>query len=224
MEGLASTLGALFVAGLTVGMGPCMLHCAPAVAFYVTGTADGWRAGLKAAVSFGLARLSAHTLLGALAGGIGMQLVNRLQEHAVASWVQLGAAAFVFLLGTLIVIGRKSKLNLCRFLSRYALENGTRSMALLGFLIGVVPYCAPFLGVLTYIAFALRDIGLGALCGLAFGIGASLVTPLLILGPAAGLLPKVFKTPVLLEILRRASGVLLLLFAVALASGAAARL
>ncbi len=78
MDGLVSTLGALFVAGLTVGVGPCMVHCAPALAFYVTGTADGWRAGLKAALGFALARLSAHTLLGALAGGIGASLVTPL--------------------------------------------------------------------------------------------------------------------------------------------------
>ena len=224
MEGLTSTLGALFVTGLSVGMGPCMLHCAPVVAFYVTGTAEGWRAGLKAAFSFALARLTAHTLLGALAGGIGMQLVTQIREDALVVWVQLGAAAFIVLLGALIVVGRKSRIPLCRYLNRHTLERNALSMALLGFLIGIVPYCAPFLGVLTYIAFALADIGLGALCGLAFGLGASLVTPLLIVGAAAGLLPKVFGTPVLLEVLRRASGVFLLLFGFTLASAAAGRL
>ncbi len=224
MEGFMSTLGALFVTGLTVGVGPCMLHCAPAVAFYVTGTAEGWRAGFKAAISFALARLAAHTLLGALAGGIGMQLVNRIAEEALAVWAQLGAAAFILLLGALIVMGRKSGVRVCRYLSRHTLEQSTISMALLGFLIGIVPYCAPFLGVLTYIAFALGDVGLGALCGLAFGLGAALITPLLIVGPAAGLLAKVLKTPILLGVLRRASGFFLLLFGFTLASAVVGRL
>lgn len=224
MAELTSTLGALFVTGLTVGIGPCMLHCAPALAFYVTGTAVGWRPGLKAAITFSLARLSAHTLLGALAGGIGAHLVTHLREEAFVFWVQLGAAAFILLLGVLIIMGRNPRIHLCQYLSRHTLQNSTLSMALLGFLIGIVPYCAPFLGVLTYIAFALRDIPLGALCGLAFGLGASLITPLLIVGPVAGMLPKLFTSPRLLELFRRASGVILLLFGLTLALTAAGRL
>ncbi len=212
MEGLIATLGALFVTGLTVGVGSCMLACAPVVALYVAGTTDGWRAGLRATLVFSLARLSAYTLLGAIAGGIGMGLVSHLREEVFVSWVQLGAAAFVVLLGLLIAVGHHPHVHLCQYLSRHTVQNSTLSMALLGFLIGIAPYCAPFLGILTYIAFALRDIPLGALCGLAFGLGAALITPLLVVGPAAGILPRVFKTPILLQIFRRASGVILLLF------------
>ncbi len=211
---MTATLGALFITGLTVGMGYCVFACAPVVALYVAGTTDGWRAGLRATLAFSLARVSAYTLLGALAGGIGMSLVTNLQEEAFASWVQLGAAAFVILLGALIAIGHHPHMHLCHYLSRHTVQKSTLSMALLGFLIGIVPYCAPFLGILTYIAFALGDIPLGAMCGLAFGLGAALVTPLLVVGPAAGLLPRLFKTPVLLQIFRHASGGILLLFGI----------
>lgn len=224
MEELISTLGPIFVTGLAVGIGPCMLHCAPALAFYVTGTALDWRAGFKAALTFSLARLSAHTLLGALAGGMGLRLVTHLREEAFVSWVQLGAAAFVVLLGALIIMGRNPHIHLCQYLSRHTLQNSTLSMALLGFLIGIVPYCTPFLGILTYIAFAIKDIHYGALCGLAFGLGASLISPLLIVGPVAGMLPKLFQSPLPLEIFRRASGVILLLFGITLALTVAGRL
>ncbi len=216
MEEVTGTLGALFVTGLTVGVGSCMLACAPVVALYVAGTTDGWRAGLRATLVFSLARLSAYTLLGAIAGGVGMGLLTHLKEETLASWVQLGAAAFVLLLGLLIVVGHHPHIHLCQHLSRHTVQNSTLSMGLLGFLIGIVPYCAPFLGILTYIAFALGSIPLGALCGLAFGLGAALLTPLLVVGPAAGILPRVFKTPLLLEVFRRASGGILLLFGIRL--------
>ncbi len=214
MEELTATLGALFITGLTVGMGSCVFACAPVVALYVAGSTDGWRAGLRATLAFSLARLSAYTLLGALAGAIGMTLVTSLQQQAIASWIQFGAAAFVILLGALIAIGHHPHMHLCHYLSRHTVQNSTLSMALLGFLIGIVPYCAPFLGILTYIAFALGDIPLGAMCGLAFGLGAALITPLLVVGPAAALLPRVFKTPVLLKVFRHASGGILLLFGI----------
>ena len=90
-------------------------------------------------------------------------------------------------------------------------------MALLGFLIGIVPYCAPFLGILTYIAFTVKDPLFGALYGLSFGLGSALLTPLLIAGPLAGLLPKlVFRNTVVFEAFKRVSGIILLLFGVRL--------
>ncbi len=89
-------------------------------------------------------------------------------------------------------------------------------MGVLGFLIGIAPYCAPFIGILTYIAFTLRNIPLGALCGLSFGLGAPILTPLIILGPFSGVVPKLFKSQLLLEVLRRASGVILLLLGIRL--------
>jgi len=221
---LMSMLGTLFVTGLTLGISQCMLSCAPLLALYVAGTAEGWRAGFKAALIFSLSRLLAYTLLGALAGAIGMRLVNYFQEEAFVSWTQFGAAAFLLLLGILIIMGRNLHLHLCQYLSRHTLKNSTFSMALLGFLTGLAPYCAPFLGILTYIAFALRDIALGALCGLAFGLGAALITPLLVIGPLAGILPKLFKNPLLLETFKRASGVILLLLGVRLILTAVGRL
>ncbi len=214
MEALLSTMGALFFTGLAVGIGPCMLHVGPAVAFYITGTALDWKAGLKAALVFSLARLSAHLLLGALAGGIGMRVVIYLEREIAVGWVQLGATIFILFLGTLIIFGHNPRFRLCQHFNRHTVQNSTLSMAMLGFLLGIVPYCFPFLGVLTYIAFELRDIFLGAICGFAFGLGASLITPLLIIGPAAGIFPRLFKSPLVLEIMRRASGGILILFGI----------
>lgn len=211
------TLGALFATGIMLGASQCMLSCAPLLLLYVAGTAEGWKEGLKAALAFSLARVAAYTILGALVGFAGVRLAEHFRQDTFISWVQLSAGAFVLLLGILIMLGRNPQLHLCRYISRYTLNNSVLSMGLLGFLIGIVPYCAPFLGILTYIAFAVRDSLLGALYGLFFGLGAALVTPLIVAGPLAALIPKlVFKSPLLLEIFRRASGVILLIFGIRL--------
>jgi sulfite exporter TauE/SafE len=190
---LISSLTALFVTGLTLGVSQCLLSCTPMLVLYVAGTTDNWREGLKATLVFSLARLLAYVLLGTLAGFVGVHLVAYFREQAVITWIQLAAAAFVIL------------------------KNNILSMALLGFLIGIVPYCAPFLGILTYIAFTVRDPLTGALYGLSFGLGSALLTPLLIAGPLAGLLPRlVFKNSLILELFRRVAGVILLFFGIRL--------
>jgi len=97
-----STLAELFVAGLTLGVSQCMLSCAPMLLFYVAGTTDGWRAGLKATLVFSLARLIAYVLLGALAGFLGVHLVSYVKGETFIYWVQLAAGAFVLLLGYLL--------------------------------------------------------------------------------------------------------------------------
>jgi len=185
--------------------------------FYVAGTTDGWRAGLKATLVFSLARLIAYVLLGALAGFLGVHLVSYVKGETFIYWVQLAAGAFVLLLGLLIILGRNPHLRLCRYLSRHTLNDSTLSMALLGFLIGIVPYCAPFLGILTYITFTVKNPLFGAFCGLSFGLGSALITPLLVAGPLASVIPKlVFKSPLFLEAFKRVSGIILLLFGIRL--------
>lgn len=163
------TLGALFATGLALGMSQCMLSCAPLLVFYVGGRAGRWTEGLRAALVFSLARVLAYTILGALAGFAGVRLVEHFRQDSFIFLVQLIAGAFVLLLGILIMPGRNPQLHLCRLLSGRISNNSILSMGLLGFLIGIVPYCAPFLGILTYIAFTVKGALFGALCGLFLG-------------------------------------------------------
>lgn len=213
---LTETLVTLFITGLTLGISQCLLSCAPVLVFYITGSAEGWREGLKASLIFSLARLFAYTMLGALAGVLGMSLVDYLHQGSQAYWVQLGAGIFVLLLGLLILMGRNPQLHICSYLSQHTVRNSMLSMSLLGFLMGIAPACAPFLGILTYIAFAVKEPLLGALCGFFFGLGAALITPALLIGTLAGAASKLFQSQLLLEVFRRASGVVLLLFGIRL--------
>ena len=206
----------LFVAGLILGASQCALSCGPLLVFYIAGAGQGWKEGIKATIAFSSSRLLAYTFLGAIAGLAGKSLVDLFEEGTFILWVQFATGIFVLLLGTLIIIGRNPHLHICHYLNRHTVDNSLLSMSILGFLIGIVPYCAPFLGILTYIAMVARDPLLGGLYGFLFGLGAALITPLIIVGPLAGLAPKIFKSPLLLQVFSRLSGLVLLLFGVRL--------
>jgi len=208
-------MGEFFLAGLGSGMGACVIHCAPMLGFFAAG--KGWRQGIVSALAFSFSRLLGHALLGAGAGLVGFSLVSALEAGGFVAWVRIGASSFIIFLGVLIILGKEPRVHLCQTLNRYFVHSPIVSMALLGFLVSITPSCAPFLGVLAYIAFAIGDVWLGALYSFIFGLGAAVVTPLLILGPLAGLFPRlVFKTPLIFQFFRRACGALLLLFGIRL--------
>jgi len=195
-----------------------MIHCSP-VMFYIGGTAKGWRLGFRSVLAFSLARLVSITLLGALAGAVGGYLLNHLAEGTIAVWLHRIAALFVLVLGALILLGRNptaDSIRLCRVLSRNALNKPAFSMALLGFLVGLTPFCPVFIGVLNYIAFGLRSPSQGALYALVFGLGSALITPLLAIGPLVGATSKLFTSPRRLRLFRGVSGAVLVLLGVSL--------
>ncbi len=202
-----------FFAGFATGIGPCVLHIAPILGFFTAG--QGWRKGIVSGLAFSLSRLLGHTLLGAGAGLIGYSLLRYLEAGALVAWVRMGASFFIIFLGMLIILRHEPRIHLCQTLNRHFVHKPLLSMALLGFLVSITPYCAPFLGVLTYIAFTVQDPLLGAFYSFFFGLGS--VVSLLILGPLAGILPQlVFKNPRIFEISRLGCGALLLLFGVRL--------
>jgi len=68
----------LFLNGLALGLGPCMVFCLPILVPFIAGTRRGWLEGLKATLAFSLSRLAAYTLLGLLAGLSGELLIGLL--------------------------------------------------------------------------------------------------------------------------------------------------
>jgi len=122
--------------------------------------------------------------------------------------------SFISLLGALIALGKEPHLKLCHLLKRHTIDNSIKSMALLGIMVGLTP-CAPLLGVLTYIALTVKGPLLGMFYSLCFGIGPAVVTPIVIIGILAGVVPgAVFKTPRIYQFFRLVCGVLLLFYGV----------
>lgn len=202
----------LFVTGLALGASQCVISCAPILVLYVAGTGQSWREGVKATLIFSLSRLSAYVLLGLLAGVAGMFITDALHDEGLATYVWIGAGIFISLVGILMLWGKEPRLHLCQILMRRTIKDSTMSMALLGFIIGIASFCPPLLAILTYIAFTVKDPLAGAFYGFCFGLGTAIVTPVIIIGILASILPRVlFSSPKVLDIFRRSCGFLFLL-------------
>lgn len=210
------TAAGLFLTGLALGASQCTLTCGPVLGLYVAGTSNGWRDGLKSTITFSLSRLFCYLLLGFIAGLSSMFITDILSGHNFSFYIWILTGSFISLLGTLIILGKEPHLKLCHLLKRHIVNDGTRSMALLGFIIGITP-CAPLLGVLTYIALTAKGPLLGAFYSLCFGIGPAVVTPIVIMGVLAGVVPgAIFKTPRIYQFFRRMCGLLLLVYGIRL--------
>ena len=201
----------MFIFGLGMGASGCMMYCAPMLALYVAGSKEGWRDGLRATLIFSFARLFTYVLLGLVAGFLGMLLDNFLQSPGFNTYLWISAGAFISLLGVLIILGKEPRFHFCRTLSQHTVNDSTKSMALLGLIVGVAP-CAPLLGILTDIA-SVKDPLLGAVYAFCFGVGTTIITPIVLLGVLSSVVPRLlFKNPKLLDIFRRSCGLLLLFF------------
>jgi len=203
--------GELFLSGLLLGAGPCSLFCLPILIPYVAGTREGWVESLKATFAFSLSRLSAYTLLGLVAGFSSELLTTLLGGTEFGFYIRIVGGFFVLLLGVLILLGGELGVVYCRFLMRHTIDDSLKSMGLLGFIIGITP-CGPLLGILTYIALSVKSPLVGAFYALCFGLGASVITPITVLGIVAGVVPPlIFKNPRIHEIFKRSCGFMLLL-------------
>jgi sulfite exporter TauE/SafE len=180
----------LFLVGLALGWGPCLVSCAPLLLPYIAATKGGWKEGLNSALIFTSARLTAYVLLGLLVG-ISSELTGQLVSDKSAVYIQRFGGVFLCMLGLVIIMDKDYHLPLCRILQRQFLSRSGVSMFILGFITGVLP-CLPLLGVLSYIALTAKTPVMGAFYGLAFGVGNSL-SPLIPLGILAGIIPKAFE-------------------------------
>jgi hypothetical protein len=89
-------------------------------------------------------------------------------------------------------------------------------MGLLGFVVGITP-CGPLLGVLTYIALSMKPPLVGCFYAFCFGLGASIVTPITVLGIIAGVTPRlIFKDQRILGIFKGFCGLMLIILGVRL--------
>ncbi len=201
----------LFLTGLALGVGPCMMFCLPILLPYIAGTREGWLEGLKATMAFSLTRLAAYTVLGLIAGVSGEILTGLFGEGGYSLYIWVIGYLFVSFLGLLILLGGELKTPMPRFLTRHKLGDDLTSLIILGLLVGITP-CGPLLGILTYITLSVKSPLSGAFHAFCFGLGASIITPITLLGVVAGVVPRlIFKSPRISEMFKRSCGALLIL-------------
>jgi sulfite exporter TauE/SafE len=172
----------LFVLGITVSFGPCVAHCSLVILPYIATTAQDWKGGLKAVVTFSLVRLVVYGALGLLAGLVGQAVIGQLLEFE--RYIMVAGGALVVALGLYTVL-RTREVSPCRDgACQLAPRASIRGSALLGLVAGALP-CLPLLGVLTFTALHAQGLWEGGFYGLAFGSG-KLFSPLIVLGVLAG--------------------------------------
>ncbi len=205
---MAADLTKLLMAGLLMGWGPCLLFCGPIILPYIAGTKTNWQSGLKITVIFSLARLLAVALLGLL-----ITITFRTIDHFFSSQViYFLTAIFIIIIGMEIFF-RSSQKPLCRILKHHLEKKSSRSILLLGLLIGLSP-CAPLIAIFTYIGCIAKNAFEGLLYAFSFGIG-TFFSPLLLLGTLASALPsKLIRSPKALKIFRYLCGAILIIFGI----------
>jgi sulfite exporter TauE/SafE len=209
----------IFIAGVTLGNGPCLFICTPIILPYIGGLPQlgvgppGWKTGLKLTAIFSISRLFAYSLLGFLSVvfyGFVFGLIG-----AKGRYLQLILGILVILIGLFYLLDIKQSFivsnPLCTFLRTKVLGKSKFNMLLFGLLVGFSP-CAPLLAVLTYIAATAKDSLQGFLGGFSFGLG-TLVTPLIPLGTLTGfIVDKIRKSSTVLITVRFLSTAMLIYF------------
>jgi hypothetical protein len=178
----------LFVTGLLMGAGPCLLSCGPVLISYIAGTKRSALQGLQSWFIFSLSRFSVTVFLGFIAGTVGAGLFSRFYYGMPGSIIWFVMGVFISFLGILIFFGIHTKVKVCGLLNRSLIQHDTKSLIALGLLIGILP-CVPLIGIFSYITMASTYYTHGILMGAAFGLG-TVISPLALMAMAAGAIPK----------------------------------
>jgi sulfite exporter TauE/SafE len=196
----------LFIAGFTMGWGPCLAYTAPLLLPYIGATKRNWKDGLRVGLVFSIGRLLALAILGGLATVI-FSFINRFFPPQKSGWLYLIVAFFMIIMGILIILGKGFKVHI----GKSILDKGDKSMFLFGFLMGIAP-CVPYVAILTYIAcVAENSILVGVLYAALFAIGTAIAP--VVLGTLMGIIPaKLFRSAKWLKVFQVICGVVLILF------------
>ncbi len=173
-----TTLFAVWLLGLSLGLTACTVTCLPFMGTWVLGRGGSQMQALYDTAMFVAGRIIAYSMLGAIAGGAGLWLSEAMRGGTGNVVIGLASiAAGVWLL-------RADKPHSPCGVARNA---GSTPPLLMGFSLSLTP-CAPLASLLAVCA-AAGSVKLGMTNGIVFGLGAAL-TPLLILLPLISLLGK----------------------------------
>ncbi|MDP2938968.1 MAG: sulfite exporter TauE/SafE family protein [Candidatus Omnitrophota bacterium] len=178
----------LFLSGLFLGSGPCLVSCGPFLVSFIAGNKKSIRQSLWIWFMFSLSRIFAYLVLGAIAGFLSQEVIHQTYYGIISKYIFLLGGMFVMVIGVLMIFNKNSQLKICNILQEKLLKKETKSITLFGLIIGFLP-CAPLLGILTYIVLISANVLKGVFYSLSFGIG-TLVSPLIIMVICASFISK----------------------------------
>lgn len=198
----------LFLQGLVLGSGPCLMTCAPILLPFIAGTQKSWKEGLFSTLLFSASKAAVYIVLAVVFGYFGA-LILKVMSSSAGSIIWAAGALFIIYLGIRVIIGGKDLTGNCPKDVKHPEIRSKWNFIALGIFVGLSP-CLPLTAALLQVALASDGIFDAAIYGLMFGIG-TVISPLVILGSLAGTVPQIMKkNKNALKILNVLSGVLLL--------------
>ena len=199
----------LFLTGLFLGFGPCLLSCGPLLISYIAATKENAGGGLKTYIIFSITRIFVYLLLGVLAGILGEWVLHRLYESQALKILFIIFGFFLIVVGFFLMIERFSLGQKCHlFIQQHLLGKDTKNIILFGLLVSLAP-CMPLVAVLGYIALISDYWTKGAFYMGAFALGTA-ISPMIFLSLAAGGLAKFLgKYPLISRLLKVFCGLII---------------
>ncbi len=177
---MLAIIWSLFLTGIVLGSGPCLLSCGPLLLSYVASTKTGGVSALKTYLIFCGVRLAVYASFGVGSGLIGAWVVHRLLESASLGVLYVAFGAFLVLLGIFFILEDlvperwRAALRCC-----YQGRGDLRNVAVFALIVSLTP-CAPLLAMVGYIALVSDTWSKGVVFMTAFGLG-TVISPLIIL-------------------------------------------
>lgn len=202
----------LFLSGLVLGSGPCLLTCGPILISYIVATGKNPRQAFFFWLLFSLSRILVYIFLGVSVFLLGEFLV-RQNLLFLGGYIYLLSGIIIILIGLFTIISNVGEKNrLCSSISKLLEQRLSKvSPITMGLILGLLP-CAPLLAVLSYIGLVSFSWQVSILYSLIFGVG-TLISPLVLLSLGAGVIPKIlFNKPKAYRALRYISGSIIILF------------
>jgi len=199
----------LFLTGIALSSGPCLITCGPLLVSYIASQANSVRNGIKIYFFFCLARVLAYGMIGILIGMAGHLFLDKIYQSKIVNYVFLAFGIFILFVGLSILIGKYNWDNkVCKRFENVFTKNKILNALIFGLGFGFSP-CPPLLGVLANILLMSNTVWKGFLYSIAFGLG-TIVSPLLLLAFFASSLDKIFKkSPKLLIYIRFICGLII---------------
>lgn len=178
----------LFLSGVFLGAGPCLIGCGPLLASFIAGNKKDIKQSIRIWLIFSLSRILAYLILGLLIGLLSQEVVYRYYDSGVAKHLFIIGGIFISLIGALMVLNRLSQFKICNILNDKLIKNDTKSVFIFGLVIGLLP-CAPLSGILIYVALISKSIFKAIFYCFSFGLG-TFASPLIIMAICASFIAK----------------------------------
>ncbi len=208
---MAKVIWSLFLTGIFLGFGPCLLSCGPMLLAYIGGAKQSGLQGLKTYLVFSLSKIFIYACMGVLAGFFGEKIIHVFQAGIYLKSLFVVFGLFLLFVGFSIFAKKQTMFGKCSSFLRYFTEPGQmKNSAILGIFAALAP-CLPLTAILGYIALISDRIYKGIIYMSAFGLG-TVISPLILLSFGAGWAVGFFKRNELANRIIRFVSVFLLCF------------